>query len=62
MFHLDVNTTFWHGDVKKKTYMTQPFRFMEEGKEHKFCKLKFFYKFKQAPRAWYEKNNSYLKD
>jgi hypothetical protein len=52
MFHLDVNTTFLHGDLKEKTYMTQPSGFMEEGKEHKFCKLlKFFYGLKQAPRA-----------
>jgi hypothetical protein len=63
MFHLDVKTTFLHGDLEEEAYMTQPSRFMEERKEHKFCKLlKSFYGLKQAPRAWYEKNDSYLKD
>lgn len=63
MFHLDVKTTFLNGDLKEETYMTQSSRFMEEGKEHKFCKLlKSLYKLKQAPRAWYEKIDSYLKD
>jgi hypothetical protein len=52
MFHLDVKTTFLHGDLKEEAYMTQSSRFMEERKEHKFCKLlKSFYKLKQAPRA-----------
>lgn len=41
---------------------TQPSGFMEEGKEHKFCKLlKSLYGLKQAPRAWYEKNDFYFK-
>jgi hypothetical protein len=43
--------------------MTQPLGFVEEGKEHKFCKsLKYFYGFKQPLTTWYEKNDSYLKD
>jgi hypothetical protein len=43
--------------------MTQPFGFVEEGKEHKFCKsLKYFYELKQLSIAWYEKNDSYFKD
>jgi hypothetical protein len=63
MFHLDVKTTFLRGDLKEEAYMTQFSKFMEEGKKHKFCKLlKSLYKFKQAPRAWYERNDSYLKD
>jgi hypothetical protein len=56
MFHLDVKTTFLHGDLKEEAYMTQPFEFMEEGKEHKFCKLlKSLYGLKKAQRVWYEK-------
>jgi hypothetical protein len=43
--------------------MTPPFGFVEEGKEHKFCKsLKYFYGLKQSLIAWYEKNDSYVKD
>jgi hypothetical protein len=36
---------------------------MEEGKEHNFNKLlKCLYKHKHAPKARYEKNDSYFKD
>jgi hypothetical protein len=43
--------------------MTQPFGFVEEGKENKFCKsLKYFYGLKQLPIAWYENFDFYLKD
>ncbi len=42
--------------------MIQPYGFMEEGKEHKFSKLlKSLYKHKHAPKARYEKIDSYLR-
>lgn len=43
--------------------MTQPYGFMEEGNKHKFSKLlKSLYKHKHAPKACYEKIDSYFKD
>jgi hypothetical protein len=50
----------WHFEI---FYMTQPFGFVEEGKEHKFCKsLKYFYGLKQLSIAWSKKIDSYFKD
>jgi len=38
--HLDVKTTFLHGELHEQIFMHQPEGFVEPWKEHLFCKLK----------------------
>ncbi|KAH9688249.1 Integrase catalytic domain-containing protein [Citrus sinensis] len=48
---LDVKTTFLHGDLEEKIYMTQPCGFKVAGKENHVCRLiKSLYGQKQSPR------------
>ena len=37
---LDVKTTFLHGNLEEKIFMTQPEGYVAIGKEHKICLLK----------------------
>lgn len=61
MHHLDVKTTFLHGDLKEEVYVSQPDGFVVKGQENKVYKLnKALYGLRQAPRAWNEKLNSIL--
>ena len=54
--HLDVKTTFLHGDLDKEIYMAQSQGFEVKGKENLVCKLKkILYGLKQAPQQWYLK-------
>ena len=49
--HLDVKTTFLHGELKEEVYVVQPEGFYVAGKENKVYKLKTtLYGLKQAPR------------
>jgi len=36
---MDVKTTFLHGDLKEKIYMTQLEHYVKKGKESMVCKL-----------------------
>jgi hypothetical protein len=52
--HMDVKTTFLHGDLEEEIYMKQPKGFVVKGKKELVCKLKrSFYGLKQSPRMWY---------
>ena len=50
--HMDVKSSFFHGDLKEEIYMKQPKGYIEY--PSLVCKLrKSLYGLKQAPRAWY---------
>ncbi|KAH9725713.1 hypothetical protein KPL70_007982 [Citrus sinensis] len=58
---LDVKTAFLHGELEEEIYMLQPEGFAEIGKENLVCKLnKSLYGFKQAPRCWYKRLDSFI--
>jgi hypothetical protein len=58
---LDVKTAFLHGDLEEEIYMDQPDGFIVPGKENFVCKLKkSLYDFKQSPRQWYKKCDSFM--
>lgn len=61
--HLDVKTTFLHGDLKEVVYVKKPEGFEVKGSEDKVYKLnKALYDLKQAPRAWNVKFNKILRE
>jgi hypothetical protein len=56
---MDVKNVFLHGDLSKEIYMEQRPRFIQNSSL--VCILKnSLYGLKKAPRAWYEKMDSYL--
>ena len=58
---MDVKTTFLHGSIKEEVYVGQPEGFEIYDRESHVCRLKkALYALKQAPRAWYERIDSYL--
>ena len=57
--HMDVKSSFLHGDLKEDIYMKQPKGFIDD--PSLFCRLrKSLYGFKQAPREWYSNMDSFL--
>ena len=59
---MDVKTTFLNGELKEEVYIEQLEGFVAHRKETHVCRLKkALYKLKQAPRAWYERINTYMK-
>jgi hypothetical protein len=59
--HMDVKTTFLHGDMEEEIYMKQPEGFVGKGKKEFVCKLKkSLYGLKQSPRMWYQKIYNYM--
>eukprot|EP00253_Pinus_taeda_P002161 PITA_02161 len=58
---MDVKTTFLHGSIKEEVYVEQPEGFEIHDQESHICRLKkALCGLKQAPRAWYERIDSYL--
>eukprot|EP00253_Pinus_taeda_P007745 PITA_07745 len=58
--HMDVKSTFLHGDLHEEIYMEQPIGFIQTDSSL-ICRLKkSFYGLKQDPRAWYAKMDSFL--
>lgn len=60
--HLDVKSTFLHGELKEEVYVRQPEGFIQQGNLGKVYKLtKALYGLRQAPRAWNVKLDQTLK-
>ena len=58
---MDVKTTFLHGSIKEEVYVEQPSGFEVQDRGTHVCRLKKALSgLKQAPRAWYERIDSYL--
>ena len=57
---MDVKTAFLHGSIKEEVYVEQPLGF--EVQERLSCMQveEISHGLKQAPRAWYERIDSYL--
>ena len=61
MHHLDIETTFLHGDLDEDIYMEQPPYFVDPQFPKYVCKLKkSLYNLKQSPRMWHLKLHNYL--
>ena len=61
LHHLDVETTFLHGDLDEEPYLQQPQFFEDPGHPTHVCRLhKSFYGLKQSPCIWYHKLHSFL--
>eukprot|EP00253_Pinus_taeda_P026472 PITA_26472 len=59
--HMDVKTTFLHGDLEKEIYMKQLEGFAVKGKKELVCKLKkSLYGLKQSPGMWYHKFDTFI--
>ena len=58
---MDVKTAFLHGAIKEEVYVEQPLGFEVQDRDTHVCRLKkALYGLKEAPRAWYERIDSYL--
>jgi len=58
---MDVKTAFLHGSIKEEVYVEQPEGFEIYDRESHVCRVKkALYGRNQAPRAWYERIDSYL--
>lgn len=61
IIHLDVKTAFLNGDLRDEVFMEQPEGSHVPRQETKVYKLtRALYELCQAPRAWYEKIDTYL--
>ena len=61
LHHLDIETTFLHGDLNEYIYMEQPPYFIDPKHPYDVCKLKkSLYGLKQSPRMWHLKLHTYL--
>ena len=57
--HMDVKSTFLHGDLHEDIYMEQLEGYISD--PSLACKLKkSLYRFKHAPREWYSKMDAFL--
>eukprot|EP01018_Ginkgo_biloba_P000724 Gb_02012 [translate_table: standard] len=60
-YQMDIKSAFLNGYVNEEIYVKQPQGFNIAGNENKVYKLKkALYGFKQAPRAWYSRINTYF--
>ena len=61
VYQMDVKSSFLNGVLKEEVYVEQPLGYKVAGEEHKVYKLKrTLYGLKKAPRAWYNRIDSYL--
>ena len=59
---MDVKSAFLHGDLQEEIYMEQPPRYVQDNSSLVCLLKKSLYVLKQAPRAWYDKMDSFLLD
>ena len=61
VFQMDVKSAFLNGILKEEVYVEQPPSYEVAGEEDKVYRLKRdLYGLKKAPRAWYNRIESYL--
>lgn len=61
VYQYDVKSAFLNGDLQEEVYVCQPPGFEDSRSSNKVLKLrKALYGFKQAPRAWYSKIDSFF--
>jgi hypothetical protein len=61
LHQMDVKTAFLNGLIEEEVYIEKPQGFEVHPRETHACRLKkALYGFKQAPRAWYARIDSYL--
>jgi hypothetical protein len=59
--HMDVKTTFLHGDMEEEVYMKQLEGFVVKGKQELVCKIKrYLYGLNKSPRMWYQNLDTYI--
>jgi hypothetical protein len=61
LYQMDVKTAFLNGVIEKEVYIEQPQGFEVKDKKSHVCRLKkSLLGLKQAPRAWYDRIDSFL--
>ena len=61
VYQMDVKSAFLNGNLEEEVYIEQPEGFKLTNKGDYVCRLnKALYGLKHAPRAWYERLDSYL--
>ena len=62
VYQMDVKSSFPNGWIKEEVYIEHPDGVQIVEDEDQVCRLKkALYGFKQAPRAWYNRLDTYLK-
>nr|GEU85301.1 hypothetical protein [Tanacetum cinerariifolium] len=61
VYHMDVKTTFFNGNLREEVYVSQPDGFVDQDNPNHVYKLKkALYGLKQAPCAWYDMLSSFM--
>jgi hypothetical protein len=60
VYQLDVKSAFLHGDLTEDIYVEQPLGYQKGGNNMVYKLKKALYGLRQAPRAWYNKIESYF--
>jgi len=60
VYQLDVKSAFLHGELIEDVYVEQPLRYQKKDTSKVYKLKKALYGLRQAPRAWYNKIESYF--